>query len=62
MALTNQQAHAIAEKLLEKLIEHQVLVLPSTREGTRGDGAKDAEYIKSLLKGMAQYYLERPVN
>lgn len=62
MGLTNFQAYARAENFLDKLIQHQVLVLPSTvrHDRTTGDGMRDAEYIKGFLSGMASYYLERP--
>lgn len=62
MALTNQQAHLLAVKLLEKLIENQILVLPSTRAGLTANGTKDAEYINDFLTGMTKSYLEHHNN
>lgn len=56
MALSEQQAYSAANQLLESLIEKQILVLPSTRQGLTSDGAKDAKYIKDLVTGLAEFY------
>lgn len=56
MPLNEQQAYSAAQQILEKLIDHQILVLPSTRESLNPDGTKDANYIKDLVTGLAEFY------
>jgi hypothetical protein len=60
MPLNEQQAYSAANQLLEKLIEKQLLLLPSTRAGLTADGAKDAKYIKDLVTGLADFYKNMP--
>lgn len=56
MPLSDFHAYNKAQDLLKQLIAGQSITLPSTKGSFSDPGATDAQYIKDLLTGLAEFY------
>lgn len=50
------QSYLKAHEMVKRLIDNQVLTLPSSKSSVTDPGATDAKYIKDLLTGLSEFY------
>lgn len=60
MPLTDFQAYSRAQDVLKLLIAGQSITLPSSKGTVSDPGATDAQYIKDLVTGLAEFFKTIP--